>query len=117
MAGWVGVDLDGVLARYEGFKGSTRIGMPVPAMVERVRRWLSEGIEVRVFTARMSEPNPRVRAEIAQAIRDWTRAHIGTALEATCVKDYAMDELWDDRAVAVEANTGRVLNPSRRGLE
>jgi hypothetical protein len=28
-------------------------------------------------------------------------------LEVTCVKDFAMIELWDDRAVGVLMNTGQ----------
>lgn len=41
--GWIGVDLDGTLAHYDGWKGADHIGEPIPAMVERVKQWLSEG--------------------------------------------------------------------------
>jgi len=41
--GWIGVDLDGTLAHYEGFKGAQHIGEPISPMVERVKRWLAEG--------------------------------------------------------------------------
>ena len=41
--------------------------------------------------------------------------HIGRRLIVTCVKDYEMIELWDDRAVAVEFNTGRYLGGGRLG--
>lgn len=34
--GWIGVDLDGTLAHYEGWKGVEHIGEPIPAMVERI---------------------------------------------------------------------------------
>jgi hypothetical protein len=47
--GWIGVDLDGTLAHYDGWKGADHIGEPIAPMVERVKRWLSEGHEVRVF--------------------------------------------------------------------
>lgn len=114
--GWVGVDLDGTLAKYEGWQGPTHIGEPVPAMVERVQRWLAEGIEVRVFTARMSDPSAEVRRDVAIAIQDWTLRHVGASLRATCLKDFAMLELWDDRAVQVEPNTGRPIGHSTRGL-
>ena len=49
--GWIGVDLDGTLARHDGNQ-SKRIGEPIPAMVERVKMWLREGREVRLVTAR-----------------------------------------------------------------
>ena len=36
-SGWIGVDLDGTLAEYHGWKGSEHIGPPIPLMVERVK--------------------------------------------------------------------------------
>lgn len=123
--GWIGVDLDGTLAHYDGWKGVEHIGDPVPAMVERVKAWLAAGREVRIFTARCWPlladdrlPAPAVddvRAALraVTAIQDWSLAVFGRPLAITCVKDYGMIELWDDRAVAVEPNTGRpVLRPA-----
>ena len=52
MRGWIGVDLDGTLAEYHGWNGS--IGKPIAPMVDRVKRWLAEGVEVRIMTARVS---------------------------------------------------------------
>jgi len=51
--GWIGVDLDGCLARYEGWKGIEHIGEPVPAMLDRVHAWIDEGKIVKIFTARI----------------------------------------------------------------
>ena len=51
--------------------------------------------------------------EIEKAIADWCLEHIGQALPVTCIKDFEMIELWDDRAVAVETNTGKVLGGGR----
>lgn len=48
MNGWIGVDLDGTLARYDGWVGITHISDPVPAMQDRVVRWLDQGIDVRI---------------------------------------------------------------------
>lgn len=103
MSGWIGVDLDGTLAKYDGWKGPGFIGEPVPAMVERVKRWLAEGKEVRIFTARVYMDNGSQKA----FIQDWCEQHIGQRLEVTNVKDYGMIEIWDDRAVQVEFNTGK----------
>lgn len=114
-AGWIGVDLDGTLAEYDGWRGVHHIGAPIPAMVERVKRWLSEGREVKIVTARVSHPADFRAAQLA--IQIWLVEHVGEVLEVTCRKDFGMDELWDDRAVAVEPNSGRQLSPSRRGLD
>lgn len=101
--GWIGVDLDGTLARYDGWRGIEHIGEPVPAMVDRVKAWLAEGRDVRIFTARVSGDDA---AKAADFIFDWCVVHIGQPLAITNQKDFAMVELWDDRAVQVEINTG-----------
>lgn len=116
MSAWIGVDLDGTLAYYDEWVSATHIGAPVPAMAERVKSWLRSGYDVRIFTARAAEPDFTTRVRALDAIREWSRAHFDVALPVTNVKDFEMIELWDDRAVSVEANTGRQLAPSRRGL-
>jgi hypothetical protein len=103
--GWIGVDLDGTLAMYTGWQGADHIGAPVPPMVERVRQWRAQGIEVRIFTARVYKMDDEAK-RIANIIGAWCEAHIGEWLPITARKDYAMIELWDDRAVRVIANTG-----------
>jgi hypothetical protein len=110
--GWIGVDLDGTLAEYDGWQGSDTIGAPVPAMVDRVKGWLVEGREVRIVTARAFPPTVATLTA-RRVVEDWSLEHIGQALPVTCMKDFGMVELWDDRAVTVEANTGRALAPSK----
>lgn len=105
VSGWIGVDLDGTLAHYETWGAEDHIGEPIPRMLERVKKWLADGVDVRIFTARASYPNPVGRA----AIEAWCQKHVGKVLPITNAKDLAMIELWDDRAVQVEMNTGRVL--------
>lgn len=104
MSGWIGVDLDGTLAEYGGWKGPGHIGAPIPAMLKRVREWVAADREVRIFTARVSGPDPD---EARGHIEAWLLEHIGHTLPITNVKDYGMVALWDDRAVQVEINTGR----------
>jgi hypothetical protein len=107
--GWIGVDLDGTLARYDGWNNG-EIGIPVPAMVARVQKWLAAGVEVKIFTARVSDdPHGTQRA----AIQVWCKRHIGQVLDVTNCKDYKMIQLWDDRAVQVVLNTGEPACPVR----
>ena len=61
MSGWIGVDLDGTLAEYTGWKGIDHVGKPVPAMVKRVKDWIAKGQDVKVFTARVSCGEPVYR--------------------------------------------------------
>lgn len=109
--GWYGVDLDGTLAEHywphDGPYDHYRIGQPVPAMVERVKQWRKEGRDVRIFTARITVADePKEVGRIVEAIKAWCRHHLGEELPITNVKDYMMEELWDDRAVRVMMNTG-----------
>lgn len=110
--GWVGCDLDGTLAHYEGGP-LLPIGKPVPLMVERVRMCLKLGLEVRVFTARVSDPDRRTQAKVVEAIEAWCEEHLGQKLKITNIKDFSCIEIWDDRAVQVEPNTGRLIGSSR----
>ena len=103
--GWIGVDLDGTLAHYNGWQGQDHIGEPVPLMMERVKEWVANGYIVKIFTARVSVNY----AENANIVQEWCVAHGLPRLEVTCKKDYAMRELWDDRAVQVIPNTGKAL--------
>jgi len=112
-SGYILVDLDGTLARFTQC-GTEHIGKPIPAMVKRVKQWLAEGKEVRIFTARMAGHLLRdlKTGEIIDAltpIEQWCKKHIGQVLPVTNVKDYGMIALYDDRAIQVEMNTGRLI--------
>lgn len=107
--GWIGCDLDGTLAVYDGWQGADHIGAPVPAMVARVQRARARGIEVRVLTARVCDGLDSTRA----AIEDWCLDHVGEILPVTNAKDYGMIEAWDDRAVQVLPNTGEFVGCSQ----
>ena len=111
--GWIGVDLDGTLANYTTF-GDGFIGDPIPRMVERVKRWIDEGYDVRIFTARVTHPEQKNEV---QKIKDLCILHLGKELPVTATKDWQCLEIWDDRAVQVLANTGFALGQSRRGLK
>lgn len=111
---WIGVDLDGTLAHYDGWEGADRIGDPVPLMQQRVLRWLAAGIEVRIVTARHSVITEE-GSQFFAAWEAWSKTHLGRVLTVTSCKDFGMIELWDDRAVAVEHNTGVALSKSMYG--
>lgn len=101
---WIGVDLDGTLAFYDQWRGPGHIGEPIPLMLERVKEWIAKGITVKIFTARVSDKNQAQTVREAMAV--WCVRNGLPVLEVVCCKDFAMIELWDDRAVAVKMNTG-----------
>lgn len=104
MAGWIGVDLDGTLAQYNGWVDVSHIGPPIPLMVNRVKEWIKDGQDVRIFTARVSDPEVAPIARLA--IESWCLVHLDKVLPVTHEKDLKMYVLYDDRAVRVERNTG-----------
>lgn len=106
--GWIGVDLDGTLATYNGWKGQDHIGPVVEQMKQRVLFWVGRGMEVKIFTARVSET--KTRPEVVKTIKKWLIDNGLPDLPVTNIKDYAMVELWDDRCVQVAKNTGRQGN-------
>lgn len=106
-SGWIAVDLDGTLAHYDHWRGVDHVGEPIAPMVERVKAWIAEGVEVKIFTARVcSTGDDRDTAEVRRHIEEWCLLHIGSVLPVTNVKDFGMIELWDDRAIRVRMNTG-----------
>lgn len=127
--GWIGIDLDRTLAEYHKWQGYEAIGKPIPAILGLVKRLISEGREVRIFTARAHPIVQPVREQFTEyqlsmasqfpelqgamracnAIREWCIEHIGRTLTITCVKDYHMDTLYDDRAIQVRPNEGLVV--------
>lgn len=107
--GWIGFDLDGTLAIYTGWQGFEHIGAPVPAMVDKVKELLKAGQRVKIFTARVCSKQTEDEQVLARTtIEKWCLDHIGQKLEVTAEKDFHMIEMYDDRCVSVEFNTGRI---------
>lgn len=115
--GWIGVDLDGTLALYP--HSFPAIGPPIPAMVDRVRAWLNDGQDIRIFTARVGI-RPELSSEHGNADADfaarqmglieaWCLEHLDQILPVTAQKDFHMIALWDDRCVQVVPNTGATV--------
>lgn len=122
---WVGVDFDGTLAIYNGWKGDNHLGEPIAAMVWRIKDWLSQNIKVKIFTARVGcsgydngegLDDEAFASKQRELIKEWCRKHIGQELEVTATKDFHMIELWDDRAIHVISNTSDYLGKSRVGF-
>lgn len=110
MHGWIGVDLDGTLAKSVEAQTGEEIGVPIHPMVQLVKEWLAGGEDVRIFTARVNPNQRQVDALRARkAIEAWCERHLGKILPITHEKDWDMVLLFDDRARQVERDTGRVF--------
>lgn len=133
--GWYGFDLDGTLAKYDGWKGIDHIGEPVKPMVDLIKRMHDEGKVVKVMTARVApkekpevKPNPylenhwviespddmpwAVHAEAwtpREFIQDWCYRFLGFVPDIVYQKDHLMIELYDDRVKQVVPNEGWLI--------
>ena len=122
MAGWYGCDFDATLAFYDVWNNG-ELGQPIPKMLERVRRHIENGDEVRIFTARvatfpgMSDESAKMIEEERTKIQDWAQKYLGVRLQVTCQKDYACILIYDDRARQVEPNTGKLIEDLYKTLE
>lgn len=128
--GYILVDMDGTMFKYTEWTKWNEFGEPIPLMIDRVKRWLAEGKDVRVFTARCPLPHEEDKEHVCRKSGEkWTgvqmkyaialhcEKHVGQRLRSQCYKDLNAIEIWDDRAVGVEANTGRTLADAAREEE
>lgn len=129
--GWYGFDLDGTLAKYDGWKGIDSIGAPVAPMVKLIRQMHDEGKVVKIMTARVApkekpetKPNPYrtgnwcIQEPDVQTwalkdewtplefIQEWCYRVLGFVPEVVYQKDHLMLELYDDRVKQVVPNEG-----------
>lgn len=124
--GWYGFDLDGTLAKYDGWKGIDHIGEPVKPMVDLIKRMHDEGKVVKIMTARVAprrledgtlgeqftwltrepSPDPAAKYTATQYIQDWCEEQLGFVPEIVYQKDSLMLELYDDRVKQVVPNEG-----------
>lgn len=121
--GWIGVDLDCTLCHFTDGQDLWTLGEPLAPMVERVKGWIAEGKDVRIFTARVAvtghttsqgnQDNEDFARGQRILIEEWCRVHLGCALSITATKDYEMLELWDDRCVQMIPNTGMSILQSQ----
>ena len=107
---WIACDLDGVLASHywndQVEQDDLKIGSPIWPMVERVREYLAEGWEVRIFTSRGAWATTLERLAIHHAIDEWCMAVFGQTFKITASKDPAMHAMLDDLAVRIVRNKG-----------
>lgn len=104
-SGKIAVDFDRTLATHHD--GQEELGKPIPAMLARVKRWVAEGQNVVIFTARAKTEEEKSR------IQDWLEQQGLPRLVVTNVKDPAFIRMYDDKAVAVSPNKGTILTERR----
>lgn len=109
MKPWIGVDLDGTLATYDGTTNG--IGPIVKPMLAKVKTILNNGVyDVRILTARAGVP------ELIPEVKQWLLDNGLPDLAITDKKDFAMVACYDDRAITIVPNTGLTVDEYRSEL-
>ncbi len=72
----IAVDLDGVLAQYDGWKGIDQIGDPMPNAAKFIRALMTLG-SVMIYSTRTcpDQNHGRDAEELAQYVTSWLRKH------------------------------------------
>lgn len=100
---WIGFDLDGTLAHYEKGGSMDSVGKPISEVVNILLIYHRAGFKCKIFTARAADK------ENIQIVKDWLVENNLPNLEITNIKDPGMQMLFDDRAVQVVRNKGKIL--------
>lgn len=101
------VDFDGTLAFYESWeKQGNKVGAPIPLMLSYVQEWLAAGIEVSIFTARVSDEDPEENLRQKNLILNFLKENNLPELEITAIKKKKFDAFFDDKALHVIKNSG-----------
>lgn len=95
---WVGFDFDGTLVKGHSGKGDV-----VVPMLNRLKEYLAQGVEVRILTARAGD------LEGQRLVKMWLSKQGLPDLKVTDKKDYGMIVFYDDRARQVIPDTGIVV--------
>ena len=113
----IALDFDRTLAEYHGGKNAVfSVGKPIPEMVKKVKGWVAAGHNITIFTARVApvgKNGPRDAAFIqnqGKMIQNFLQEVGLPAFQVTAIKFPHFDVFVDDKAVAVEANTGKILS-------
>lgn len=96
----IGVDFDGTLVEYDGYKGDFEFGKPIQSMIDECSKAIGNGYKIVVFSARCDcdEVNNAIIEHLSKAGLD---VH-----GATNIKLKIFKEFWDDRAMRVRKNKG-----------
>lgn len=109
------VDFNGTLAHHEkGAKvidgdGEPILGAPIKRMVERVKRLIASGMEVRIQCGTVGEGGKNGE-KMSAAIREWCKKHLDQECAVTGTITPKCLGVWNDKARGVIRNTGRFVD-------
>ena len=82
-------------------------------MKKRILNYIAEGMDVKIFTARVGQPCQKTNRSIEQIttlIQDWLEENGMPRLDVTCKKTRECIRIYDDKAVQVIPNMDITLH-------
>lgn len=100
------IDFDGtIVTQKDGYQ--REIGEPIMPMIDRINKWIKQGHNITIFTARASKWVDNFEK---LDIEMFCVKYFGRVLPITAIKHHECDLYIDDKAIRVERNTGKLLN-------
>ena len=94
----IAIDFDGTIAKYDGYKGWSDVGEPMPEALQFLRTVAKIGYPLAIFSARARDPKGK------QAIEQWVKKHkLDDIIELVThekLPDFIL--IVDDRAIRIE---------------
>ncbi|RTL01287.1 MAG: hypothetical protein EKK57_05060 [Proteobacteria bacterium] len=106
----IALDFDKTLSQYESSWKARKVGTPIQPMVENVKRWLSKGYKVSIFTARVATMDSIELYSQREMITNFLKDAGLPELPITAQKLKSFTHFIDDKAFHVVPNTGEILN-------
>ncbi len=108
----IALDFDRTLARRtDEDLDIDRVGIPIPAMVEQVKSWLSKGYKITIFTARLGHDDFETNEKQRELIQMFLILAGLPQLPITATKKGHFTHFVDDKAIPVTENQGILEKP------
>lgn len=103
------IDLDGTVAEYQsGYAKTGYIGYPLQPICNYVKKWINQGHNVVIFTARVDPTKSQEEIDkTVLKIKNWCEKNLGKILQITAIKHRHIDFILDDKAISLVRNTGK----------
>lgn len=103
----IALDFDRTLARRtDEDLDIDKVGEPIPQMLAHVRKWLSQGYKITIFTARLGHDSIEENRRQEQMIRRFLARENLPQFPITAIKRSVFTHFVDDKAIPVTENEG-----------
>jgi len=107
---WIAVDFDGVLSKYDGWKGFDKFGKPNKIVIDAINEFYNQGFKIAIFTTRQFTPKMGKWLKKNNVHYDRFNNSIETNGYFMNDKKIFYSAILDDRAVHYNIDNGDTVN-------